>query len=82
MALYPNVQKRIQAEIDAVVGTQRLPTIIDRPNLPYLCAAIKETLRWKPVTPVSVARRTSKDDFYNGMFLHVRFEMPYIDFPN
>lgn len=69
MALYPSIQKKIQAEIDAVVGTQRLPTLIDRPNLPYLCAAIKEALRWNPVTPVGVPRTTTKDDYYNGMFL-------------
>ena len=69
MALFPNVQQKIQAEIDSVVGTQRLPTIADRANLPYVCAAIKEALRWHPMTPMGLARRTNKDDYYNGAYL-------------
>ena len=69
MALFPNVQQKIQAEIDSVVGTQRLPTIADRANLPYLCAVIKEALRWYPMTPMGLARRTNKDDYYNGAYL-------------
>ncbi|KJA25593.1 hypothetical protein HYPSUDRAFT_37635 [Hypholoma sublateritium FD-334 SS-4] len=69
MALYPNVQQKIQAEIDNVVGKHRLPTISDRANLPYVCAAIKEALRWHPMTPMGLARRTNKDDYYNGYFI-------------
>lgn len=68
MALFPDVQQKIQAEIDSVVGSHRLPNISDRANLPYVCAAIKEALRWNPITPLSVPRRISKDDYYNGMF--------------
>ncbi len=67
MALYPDVQEKIQAEVDNVVGSHRLPNISDRPNLPYVCAAIKEALRWNPITPLSVPRRINKDDYYNGM---------------
>ena len=52
MMLYPDVQKRAQAEIDAVVGTQRLPTLEDRPGLPYVNALVKEALRWNPVVPM------------------------------
>ena len=49
MIMYPNVQRRAQAEIDKVVGRDRLPRISDRDNLPYLAAVQKETLRWNPV---------------------------------
>ncbi|KJA16690.1 hypothetical protein HYPSUDRAFT_219350 [Hypholoma sublateritium FD-334 SS-4] len=69
MALFPNVQEKIQTEIDSVIGSHRLPNISDRANLPYVCAAIKEALRWNPVAPLSVPRRTSKDDYYNGYFI-------------
>lgn len=68
MALYPDVQEKIQAEIDNVVRSHRLPTISDRASLPYVCAAIKEALRWNPITPLSVPRRINQDDYYNGMF--------------
>ena len=36
MVLYPEVQKRGQAEIDAVVGRDRLPTFADFDKLPYI----------------------------------------------
>ncbi|EGN99055.1 hypothetical protein SERLA73DRAFT_54575 [Serpula lacrymans var. lacrymans S7.3] len=52
MVLYPHVQERAQAEIDAVVGRDRLPRFDDRPSLPYIEAILRETLRWHPVTPL------------------------------
>ena len=52
MALYPEVQKKAQAEIDAVVGPNRLPDFHDRPSLPYINAVVKESLRWNLVTPL------------------------------
>jgi cytochrome P450 len=52
MTLYPDVQKRAQEEIDAVVGTDRLPTHDDRPHLPYVEALYQEVLRWNPVGPL------------------------------
>ncbi|KAF8954901.1 cytochrome P450, partial [Flammula alnicola] len=64
MALYPDVQRKIQAEIDSIVGRRRMPSIQDRPELPYTCAAVKETMRWRPAAPLGVARRTSADDYY------------------
>ena len=56
MAKYPDVQSRAQKEIDDTIGTERLPQIVDRANLPYLDAVIKETMRWNPVLPLSEAR--------------------------
>lgn len=52
MLLHPNVQKRAQAELDSVVGRERLPTFADRAALPYVEAVVKETLRWQPVVPL------------------------------
>ena len=52
MALYPDVQKKAQAEIDAVVGSNRLPDFHDRPSLPYINAVVKESSRWNLVTPL------------------------------
>ena len=52
MALYPEVQKKAQAEIDAVVGPNRLPEFRDRPSLPYINAVVKESFRWNIVAPV------------------------------
>ena len=41
MALYPEVQKKVQAEIDSVVGPNRFPDFHDRPSLPYINAVVK-----------------------------------------
>lgn len=57
MALHPDKLARVQQELDAVVGTDRFPTIGDREHLPYLCAVIKETMRWHPILPLSTSPR-------------------------
>ena len=57
MMIYPDVQKRGQAELDSVIGRERLPTFDDRPRLPFVDAVYKEVLRWHPVAPVGVFPR-------------------------
>jgi cytochrome P450 len=52
MVLYPDVQTRAQAEIDSVVGRDRLPTFEDRASLPYVDAVVREVLRWRPIGPL------------------------------
>ncbi|KAH9846771.1 cytochrome P450, partial [Lenzites betulinus] len=43
MALYPDALRKAQAELDRVVGTERMPTIDDRGSLPYVNAVIRST---------------------------------------
>ena len=52
MCLYPDVLRKAQAEIDAVVGQDRMPTFADRPRLPYIQAIVKEVLRWRAPAPL------------------------------
>lgn len=47
------VQKKIQEELDGVVGIERLPSWADRPKLPYLDATIQELYRTKSQFMVS-----------------------------
>jgi cytochrome P450 len=54
MALHPEVQAKAQADIDRVVGKDRLPDFSDRAALPYLDAITRETHRWHPVFPMSL----------------------------
>ena len=54
MALYPEVQERARAEVDSVVGRDRLPTVEDVPHLHYVNAVVKEVLRWAPVAPMGM----------------------------
>lgn len=46
MTVYPEVQRKAQAEIDSVVGKGRLPEFEDRDRLPYMSALMKEVLRF------------------------------------
>ena len=52
MVKNPHVWKRAQAEIDAVIGTDRFPGFEDRTSLPYVEAIVRESLRWQPVAPI------------------------------
>ena len=52
MMTYPEIQKFAQAQLDAVVGPDRLPTLNDRSQLPYIDALLKEVMRFTPVTPL------------------------------
>jgi len=45
MLLHPDCQRRAQEEIDAVVGSDRLPDFNDRDSLPYLECILNETHR-------------------------------------
>ncbi|KAF0319376.1 cytochrome p450 oxidoreductase [Colletotrichum asianum] len=69
MSLYPEVQRKAQAEIDQVVGQDRLPTFSDRPNLPYIEALLMELLRWQPVVPMSIPHMSSEEDIVNGYYI-------------
>ncbi|KAF8547992.1 cytochrome P450 [Imleria badia] len=65
MVKNPRVWKRAQAEIDALIGTERLPEYEHRPCLPYVEAIIRESLRWKPVAPIA-PHAAIRDDVYKG----------------
>ncbi|KAF8623889.1 hypothetical protein AX15_006144 [Amanita polypyramis BW_CC] len=69
MVLYPDIQKQAQAEIDAVIGNDRLPTIEDRGKLPYVSALAMEVLRWHIVAPTGGPHRAMKDDIHDGYFI-------------
>ncbi|KAG1775164.1 cytochrome P450 [Suillus placidus] len=78
MALYPDIQTKIRTELDRVVGHGQLPTLDDRSRLPYVNAAIKETMRWNPVAPLGLPHFTIEEDVYQGF----RVAKGTIVFPN
>ena len=69
MITHPEVFKKAQKEIDAVVGSERLPTFEDRPNLPYLECVMNEVLRWGVPVPLGLPHRVMEDNIYNGQFI-------------
>lgn len=66
MVLHPRVQAKAQAEIDTVVGSTRAVSDCDLPNLPYLQAIVKETLRVHPPGPLLSWARLAIHDTHVG----------------
>jgi len=61
----PGVLTKVREEIDAEVGSSRLVTESDLPNLPYLQAVVKEVLRLHPTAPF-VLRESAEECTING----------------
>ena len=69
MVLHPDKYDKLKSELDSVCGS-RIPTFDDLPNVPYMRACVKETLRWRPVTAGGVPHKlTAKSDIYNGYYI-------------
>ncbi|KAK0478633.1 cytochrome P450, partial [Armillaria luteobubalina] len=66
MLLYPEVQAKAQAEIDAVIGDDRLPRFDDRERLQYVNALVLEVLRWHTVAPMAIPHRVTEDIVQSG----------------
>ncbi|KIJ28821.1 hypothetical protein M422DRAFT_189274 [Sphaerobolus stellatus SS14] len=69
MVLFPDVQKKVQEELDAALGGVRLPEFEDMTALPYTIAAYKEAMRWHPLFPMGVAHAATQDDVIDGYFI-------------
>ncbi|KAH9162719.1 cytochrome P450 [Lactarius sanguifluus] len=69
MTAYPEVQRKCQAELDAVVGNDRLPTFADRDQLPYIATMLKEVIRWGPTTPLGAPHCIEQDDVHDGYLI-------------
>ncbi|RXN36579.1 cytochrome P450 1B1-like protein [Labeo rohita] len=63
---YPEVQKRLQEDIDQVTDRSRLPTIADQPHLPYVTAFIYEVMRFTSFVPLTIPHSTTTDTSING----------------
>nr|CAD7398393.1 unnamed protein product [Timema poppensis] len=66
LLLFPEVQKRAQEEIDAVVGRDRLPSLNDRPHMPYMEAMVLESVRMFMGRTFSIPHRAVKDTTLQG----------------
>ncbi|CAE6501236.1 unnamed protein product [Rhizoctonia solani] len=59
--LYPEAMKKAQAEIDSVVGREWIPSLQDKPALPYTDALVQEVMRMCPPVPLGLSRFTTED---------------------
>lgn len=62
----PDIQTRLQVNIDEIVGRERQPTLADKSKLPYVEATILEVLRIAPVAPLSVPHAVHEDVTFRG----------------
>ncbi|XP_057705033.1 cytochrome P450 1B1 isoform X2 [Corythoichthys intestinalis] len=63
---YPEIQVRLQDEVDKVVDRSRLPSIEDQPELPYVMAFIYEVMRFTSFVPLTIPHYTTTDSSING----------------
>ncbi|TBU42969.1 cytochrome P450, partial [Dichomitus squalens] len=66
MASHPEAQKCAQKELSRVIGSDRLPTLADKEDLPYVMAIVKECMRWRSVVPLAVPHFSIEEDVYMG----------------
>ncbi|QRW20715.1 cytochrome P450 family protein [Rhizoctonia solani] len=64
--LYPEAVKRAQAEIDSVVGRERIPGLPDRSDLPYTEALVQEVMRMCPPAPLGLSHLVTEEFEFHG----------------
>ncbi|XP_008285532.1 cytochrome P450 2U1 [Stegastes partitus] len=66
MILHPDVQDKVQAEIDEVVGKHRVPSLTDKGSLPFTEATIMEVQRLTVVVPLAIPHMASETTVFKG----------------
>ncbi|CAL8109685.1 unnamed protein product [Orchesella dallaii] len=61
MITFPEIQTKVQQEIDAAIGSSRLPSLEDRPGMIYTEATLNEVHRFCSLVPCSVFHNTLED---------------------
>ncbi|XP_006890124.1 PREDICTED: cytochrome P450 2D17-like isoform X2 [Elephantulus edwardii] len=69
LLLHPDVQRRVQEEIDEVIGQGRPPEMADQARMPYTTAVIHEVQRFGDLVPLSVPHMTSCDTEVQGFLI-------------
>nr|ALF95237.1 P450 [Plagiochasma appendiculatum] len=65
----PQMMKRLQEEIDAVVGKERGVEESDIPQLPYLAAFVKEVFRLHTPLPITLPRLNDNASSLGGFYI-------------
>ena len=66
LASHPHIQKELQREIDEVVGASRLPSLSDKPRMPYTEAVMQEILRKSSIASVGLVHTALQDTTIAG----------------
>nr|ALF38124.1 CYP2D50 [Equus caballus] len=69
MILHPDVQRRVQQEIDEVIGRARRPEMGDQARMPFTMAVVHEVQRFGDIAPVGAPHMTSRDIEVQGFLI-------------
>ncbi|XP_051482028.1 cytochrome P450 2J6-like isoform X2 [Apus apus] len=61
MVLYPDIQEKVQKELDAVLGCSHLICYEDRKQLPYTNAVVHEIQRYSNIILIALPRQSLRD---------------------
>lgn len=77
MILYPDILRKAQAEIDALLDGESMPTFEHLDHLPYSVALTKEVFRWMPTAPGGFPHYSDAEDEYKGykVIFHLRYSL-------
>ncbi|XP_039996713.1 steroid 17-alpha-hydroxylase/17,20 lyase [Xiphias gladius] len=66
---HPEVQDRVQKELDEQIGGERAVCMSDRGRLPYLDCVINEGMRIRPVSPILIPHMAKTHSSVGGHFV-------------
>uniref|UniRef100_A0A9L0I4P9 Uncharacterized protein n=1 Tax=Equus asinus TaxID=9793 RepID=A0A9L0I4P9_EQUAS len=69
MILHPDVQRRVQQEVDEVIGQARRPEMGDQARMPFTMAVVHEVQRFGDIVPLGVPHMTSRDIEVQGFLI-------------
>ncbi|KAI5137906.1 cytochrome P450 2D17-like [Manis pentadactyla] len=69
MILHPDVQRRVQEEIDEVIGQVRRPEMQDQARMPFTMAVVHEVQRFGDIIPLNLPHMTTKDIVVQGFLI-------------
>ncbi|XP_047968177.1 ferruginol synthase-like [Salvia hispanica] len=66
---HPDKMAKVKAELKSVMGENKIVDESQMPNLPYLHAVVKESMRLHPPGPLLLPRKAGSDQVVNGYLI-------------